>query len=87
MFGDVWLAPAKSGGVGTWFGPGLAGSLTERCAQIAEWGTGLDPVGIAARYMAALAPGSYVVVSHSTDEFASERAHAASKAVAERRAT
>ena len=43
-----------------------------------------DPAGIAARYMAALTPGSYVVISHSTDEFAQERTHAASKAAAER---
>jgi len=46
-----------------------------------------DPAGIAARYMAALAPGSYVVISHSTDEFAPDRTHAASKAAAERGAT
>jgi hypothetical protein len=46
-----------------------------------------DPVGIAARYLAALAPGSYVVISHSTDEFAPERTHAASKAAAARGAT
>lgn len=46
-----------------------------------------DPAGIAARYMAALAPGSYVVISHSTDEFAPERTHAASQAAAERGAT
>ena len=43
-----------------------------------------DPAGIAARYMEALAPGSYVVISHSTDEFAPERTHAASAAAAER---
>jgi SAM-dependent methyltransferase len=46
-----------------------------------------DPAGIAARYMAALAPGSYVVISHSTDEFAPERTHAASQAATERGAT
>jgi len=46
-----------------------------------------DPAGIAARYMAALAPGSYVVISHSTDEFAPERVHAASQAATERGAT
>ena len=46
-----------------------------------------DPAGIAARYMAALAPGSYVVISHSTDEFAPERTHAASAAATERGAT
>ncbi len=43
-----------------------------------------DPAGIAARYLAALAPGSYLVLSHSTDEFAPERTHAASRAAAER---
>lgn len=43
-----------------------------------------DPAGIAARYTAALAPGSYLVLSHSTDEFAPERTHAASRAAAER---
>jgi hypothetical protein len=46
-----------------------------------------DPAGIAARYMAALAPGSYVVISHSTDEFAPDRTHAASAAATERGAT
>jgi len=46
-----------------------------------------DPAGIAARYLAALAPGSYVVISHSTDEFAPERTHAASAAATERGAT
>ena len=46
-----------------------------------------DPPGIAARYLAALAPGSYVVISHSTDEFAPERTHAASQAATERGAT
>jgi SAM-dependent methyltransferase len=46
-----------------------------------------DPAGIAARYIAALAPGSYVVISHSTDEFAPDRTHAASAAATERGAT
>jgi S-adenosyl methyltransferase len=46
-----------------------------------------DPAGIAARYMSALAPGSYVVISHSTDEFAPDRTHAASAAATERGAT
>jgi S-adenosyl methyltransferase len=46
-----------------------------------------DPAGIADRYLAALAPGSYVVISHSTDEFAPERTHAASQAATERGAT
>lgn len=43
-----------------------------------------DPAGIAARYIAALAPGSYLVLSHSTDEFAPARTHAVSRAAAER---
>ena len=46
-----------------------------------------DPAGIAARYLATLAPGSYLVISHSTDEFAPERTHAASQAATERGAT
>lgn len=46
-----------------------------------------DPAGIAARYTAALAPGSYVVISHSTDEFAPERTHRASAEARERGAT
>jgi hypothetical protein len=46
-----------------------------------------DPAGIAARYISALAPGSYVVISHSTDEFAPDRTHAASAAATERGAT
>ncbi|MGH3253422.1 MAG: SAM-dependent methyltransferase [Trebonia sp.] len=46
-----------------------------------------DPVGVAARYAAALAPGSYVVISHSTDEFAPERTHRASAEARERGAT
>jgi hypothetical protein len=46
-----------------------------------------DPAGIAARYMSALAPGSYVAISHSTDEFAPDRTHAASAAATERGAT
>jgi S-adenosyl methyltransferase len=37
--------------------------------------------------MSALAPGSYVVISHSTDEFAPDRTHAASAAATERGAT
>jgi hypothetical protein len=32
-----------------------------------------DPAGIAARYLAALAPGSHVVISQSTDEFAPDQ--------------
>ena len=46
-----------------------------------------DPAGIAARYLSALAPGSYAVISHSTDEFAPDRTHAASAAATERGAT
>ena len=46
-----------------------------------------DPAGIAARYMAALAPGSYVVISHSTDEFDPERNRQASAAALEAGAT
>jgi hypothetical protein len=52
---------------------------TLHCVEDAD-----DPAGIAARYIAALAPGSYVVLSHSTDEFAPDRTHAASRAAAER---
>jgi SAM-dependent methyltransferase len=43
-----------------------------------------DPAGIAARYLDALAPGSYLILSHSTDEFAPDRTHAASKAAMDR---
>ncbi len=46
-----------------------------------------DAVDIAARYLAALAPGSYLILSHSTDEFAAERMHAASAEAARRGAT
>jgi hypothetical protein len=31
-----------------------------------------DPVGLVARYLEAMAPGSYLVLSHATDEFAPE---------------
>jgi S-adenosyl methyltransferase len=37
-----------------------------------------EATAIAARYLAALAPGSYLVLSHSTDEFAPDRTHQAS---------
>ena len=37
-----------------------------------------DPAGLAARYAAELAPGSYLAISHSTDDFAPERTHRAS---------
>lgn len=43
-----------------------------------------DPAAIAARYLAALAPGSYLVLSHSTDEFAPDRTHQASAEAKER---
>jgi SAM-dependent methyltransferase len=46
-----------------------------------------DPAGVAARYLAALAPGSYLVLSHATDEFAPERMRANSEGAAERGAT
>jgi len=35
-----------------------------------------DPAGIVARYLAALAPGSYLVISHATDEFSPEKMQA-----------
>jgi SAM-dependent methyltransferase len=35
-----------------------------------------DPAGIVARYLSALAPGSYLVISHSTDEFSPEKMRA-----------
>jgi SAM-dependent methyltransferase len=43
-----------------------------------------DPADVAARYLAALAPGSYLVLSHATDEFAPERMRENSKGAAER---
>jgi hypothetical protein len=46
-----------------------------------------EAVAIAARYLSALAPGSYLVLSHSTDEFAPERTHQASAEAARRGAT
>jgi hypothetical protein len=46
-----------------------------------------DPAAIAARYLAALAPGSYLVLSHSTDEFAPDRTHQASAEAKARGAT
>jgi SAM-dependent methyltransferase len=46
-----------------------------------------DAVAIAARYLAALAPGSYLVLSHFADEFAPERMHQASAEAARRGAT
>ena len=38
--------------------------------------TVLSGPGIVARYLTALAPGSYLVISHVTDEFDPERMHA-----------
>jgi hypothetical protein len=35
-----------------------------------------DPAAAVARYLPALAPGSYLVISHCTDEFAPEKVHA-----------
>jgi SAM-dependent methyltransferase len=34
-----------------------------------------DPAGVVARYLDAVAPGSYLVLSHCTDEFAYEKMH------------
>lgn len=45
-----------------------------------------DPAGIVARYLTALAPGSYLAISHVTDEFAPEKMHAVT-AEYERRGT
>lgn len=38
-----------------------------------------NPAGIVARYLAALAPGSYLVLSHCTDEFAYDTMHEGSR--------
>jgi SAM-dependent methyltransferase len=46
-----------------------------------------DPVGIVARYLRPLAKGSYLVLSHGTDEFAPERMRQNSEGAAERGAT
>jgi SAM-dependent methyltransferase len=43
-----------------------------------------DPAGIVARYLTALAPGSYLVISHVTDEFAPDRMHAITAEYAKR---
>jgi SAM-dependent methyltransferase len=43
-----------------------------------------DPAGIVARYLRALTPGSYLVLSHGTDEFAPERMRQNSEGAAER---
>ena len=45
-----------------------------------------DPAGIVARYLAALAAGSYLAISHVTDEFDPDRMHAVT-AEYERRGT
>ncbi len=46
-----------------------------------------DPAGIVARYLTALAPGSYLILSHATDEFAPERTHQTSEEAGQRGAT
>ena len=43
-----------------------------------------DPAGIVARYLGALVPGSFLVLSHGTDEFAPERMRQNSEGAAER---
>jgi hypothetical protein len=43
-----------------------------------------DPAGIVARYLRALAPGSYLVLSHATDEFAPDRMRQNSEEAAQR---
>jgi hypothetical protein len=43
-----------------------------------------DPAGLVARYLAALAPGSHLVISHVTDEFAPDQMHAVTAQYAER---
>jgi hypothetical protein len=43
-----------------------------------------DPAGVVARYLAALAPGSYLVISHVTGDFAPEQMHAVTEQYAER---
>jgi SAM-dependent methyltransferase len=43
-----------------------------------------DPVSLVARYLTALAPGSYLILSHATDEFAPERTDEASAGAAQR---
>jgi hypothetical protein len=46
-----------------------------------------DPAGIAARYLSALAPGSYLVISHVTGDFAPEKQAAVTEANAKRGGT
>ena len=43
-----------------------------------------DPASIVARYLTALAPGSYLVISHVTDELAPDRMHAITAEYAKR---
>jgi SAM-dependent methyltransferase len=43
-----------------------------------------DPAGVVARYLSALAPGSYLVLSHATDEFAPDRMRKNSEEAAQR---
>jgi SAM-dependent methyltransferase len=43
-----------------------------------------DPAGIVARYLSALAPGSYLVISHVTDELDPDRMHAITAEYAKR---
>jgi S-adenosyl methyltransferase len=46
-----------------------------------------DPAGIVARYLTALAPGSYVVISHVTGDFAPEQMQAVTELSAKRGTT
>jgi hypothetical protein len=46
-----------------------------------------DPAGIVAKYLAPVAPGSYLVISHLTDEFAPEQVHEISAENARRGST
>jgi SAM-dependent methyltransferase len=43
-----------------------------------------DPAGIVARYLTTLAPGSYLVISHATDELDPKRMHAVTAEYAKR---
>jgi SAM-dependent methyltransferase len=46
-----------------------------------------DPAGLVGRYLPALAPGSYLVLSHATCDFAPERTHETPAGAAQRGAT
>jgi len=46
-----------------------------------------DPAGIVSRYLAAVAPGSYLVISHVTGEFAPEQMQQVTEASAKRGST